>query len=318
MINHSNKTGYFLFSLDTELAWGHFDCFSKQIFSLNGQRERKSIHRLLDILHEFNITATWAVVGHLFKQPDNVNRSESKLDWLNNYPEFEKLYNDNHRLVNGSDIIETLLTKGARHEIAFHGHTHKVFNENKMSRDEAENEIKEWLKAFQYKNITPKTVIFPRDKVGHLSLFYEYGFLCYRGEENASRFYDLPIIGNILKRFYTISSFLLTPPVYIYNNGSDCLINLPSSRHLFGFNPKLEKVLDAFNLQTLRLNKFVKGIKKAAYESKVFHLYAHPYEFRSEKDFERLQYLFQHVSAEMKKGRLRSVSLSELAEKAST
>ena len=61
-----SQTGYFLLSLDTELAWGHHDNFRPEMFSADGGRERQAIELILEALDEFNIKATWAVVGHLF------------------------------------------------------------------------------------------------------------------------------------------------------------------------------------------------------------------------------------------------------------
>jgi hypothetical protein len=52
-----DETGYFLFSLDTELATGHFDLDQDRgkKFSRDGTRERQSIYRLIDLFEEYNI-----------------------------------------------------------------------------------------------------------------------------------------------------------------------------------------------------------------------------------------------------------------------
>lgn len=61
-------SGYFLFSLDTELAWGHYDYddLRAKLFSPDGSRERRKIERILAIFNEFEIVGTWAIVGHLW------------------------------------------------------------------------------------------------------------------------------------------------------------------------------------------------------------------------------------------------------------
>src|SRR3990172_3955205 len=117
------QTGYFLFSLDTELAWGYFDMdrLRSERFSSDGSRERRAIDRLLDILDEFNIVATWALVGHLFYEKCEKCDLCPILEWQGKYRSFEQIYETNAPLWYGADVVETLLARGGRHEIAFHG-----------------------------------------------------------------------------------------------------------------------------------------------------------------------------------------------------
>ena len=67
-MNETNhKVGYFVFSLDTELAWGSlWDQPRSERTSRDGSKERETIRRLLDMMDEFGIVATWAITGHLF------------------------------------------------------------------------------------------------------------------------------------------------------------------------------------------------------------------------------------------------------------
>lgn len=315
MHTSQHETGYFLFSLDTELAWGHFDCFRPQMFSRDGQRERKAVQWLLDTFDEFRITATWAIVGQLFHERYVASDTYPGLTWLDPYPTFAELYRKGSPLLYGADIIEYLLKRGARHEIGFHGYTHKVFDENKLGAEEAEAEILAWLNVAQTKNIRPTTVIFPRNKVGHLALFQKYGFTCYRGVELAPSFYRWPLLGRCFRRSYYYLAALSTPVVYEEMPTQAGMINLPSSRWLWGFNRKLDRGLDALNLHTLRIHKMVQGVKQAAREKKIIHIWAHPYEFQTPKDIEKLRYLLKHVAAEIKQGRMQSIGMAELAKK---
>ncbi len=40
MTEFNADTSYFLFSFDTELAWGYYDHFRPEMFSADGKRER--------------------------------------------------------------------------------------------------------------------------------------------------------------------------------------------------------------------------------------------------------------------------------------
>ena len=309
----TSKTGFFLFSLDVELGWGYYDsdrCRSRWL-SPDGSRERRSVKRLLDLLNEFGITATWAVIGHLFYEGCEECDVCPVLGWKGKYRSFEEIYKTSEPLWYGADIIDLLLSRGARHEIAFHGYTHQTFDE--ISEEQARFELQEWLSLACRKGIVPRTVIFPRHSINHLDIFREAGFVCYRGNEATPVAYHWGVLGRFIKNLdHTLS--ITSPPVYELNGvDSSGMVNLPSSGHFFGFSRRLEYLLDRLNLHNLRIKRMVKGVQKAANEQKVFHIWAHPWEFRTERDFKRLSYLFGHVAEEIDRGKMQSMGMGELA-----
>lgn len=95
------------------------------------------------------------------------------------------------------------------------------------------------------------------------------------------------------------------------------MIDLPESMHIKGFNWKLERKLDDLGLPLLRFRRVIKGIKKAADEKKIIHLWAHPWEFQTQKDIDKMRYIFQAVDQEQKQGRMRSITMYDLACKVS-
>lgn len=311
ILDINQQTGYFVLSFDTELALGHFDCFDPRKFSPDGQRERWAIERILDALDEFEITATWAIVGHLFHASYNTSAIYPMPNWIEPGSTFEQMYTSSHPLLYGQDVIDLLLTRGDRHEIGFHGYTHKLFNV--MSEADVRAEIETWRQVSRQREIIPEVVIFPRNRTGHLEVFREYGFTCYRGEEFMPWMYFLPLIGKVFRRLYYEVSPFFTPPVYDVGIDESGLVNIPSSRWLFGFNPHIEAVLEALKLHTLRLRKLVQGVKRAAAEKRVLHLWAHPYEFRTEKDIDKLRYVLWHVAEAIHRGQMQSVGMVELA-----
>jgi len=312
MSDTRENKGYFVFTLDTELAWGHYDCFTPTMFSANGQEERKVIERLLDIFEQFNIVATWAIVGHMFFEKCEKCDFCPILEWKGKYEVFNKIYEADDPLWYGADIIELLIRDNPRHEIAFHGYTHKVFDENLLSKEEARREIREWLRVSQRKNIIPKSVVFPKNKIGHLDILKDEGFVCYRGEQILPGIFSIPILGKILVRIDNLIQFV-PPEVFDPKIEPSGLMNLPSSRRLFGMNRRVSLVLDMLKLPYLNMDCIIKGVNKAANEKKVIHIRSHPYEFRTEKDYDKLRYLLQVVSAEIKIGRMQSIGMANLA-----
>jgi hypothetical protein len=310
-----DETGYFLFSLDTELATGRFDLDEdrKKRFSKDGSRERQSINRLLDLFEEYNIAGTWAMVGHLFYNRCEYCEVCPMVDWKGKYSSFEEVYGTDNPLWYGSDIIETLLTRGPRQEIAFHGYSHKIFDENQMSVQDARNEIQEWLRVAKRKGVSPHAVAFPRNVVGHLDLLREAGVLCYRGEPKRSWLIRNKIFGRYLKAIDQILSLSNIPIFDLENSEDHGMVNLCASQCFFDLNRRFEHILDSVNLHNLRFGRVIRGIKCAGIENKMIHLWAHPCDFQTEKDFEKLRHIFTFVSHEVNMGRMRSVGMTEMA-----
>lgn len=310
-----DKKGYFLFSLDTELAWGYFDQYRSGRFSEDGVWERKAIHRLLDIFDEFEISATWAVVGHMFYASCEKCEICPVLEWKEKYSSFEQIYDTGNQLWYGADVIDLLRGRGARHEIGFHGYTHKVFDEHIMTEEEAKTEISEWQRLAARKNITPYSAVFPRNRAGHLKSFKDAGYICYRGDElrpEGSRFMLLRKAINVFDLIFQTRTPLVYDPI-LDESG---LINLPASRWLFGMNRRVEAVLDAVGLASLRIRPMIQAVNRAAREGKIVHIWAHPEEFKTDRDFEKLRFLLDQVAGEIKKGTMQSITMIDLARKA--
>ena len=312
MYDVESEVGYFLFSLDTEMAWGSFnrDRYRPGRFSRDGSRERQSIVRLLDMMDEFGIAGTWAIVGHLMYEECEECDICPILEWKGRYQAFEEVYGTRNPLWYGADILGMILSRNAGHEVAFHGYTHRYFDE--LSEADARIEIQEWLRLASRWNIVPKTVIFPQGRIGHLGLFLEAGFLCYRGKEVRHPMLSLPVIGKAINRV-NLTLAGLTPQSFDISADPSGLVNLPSSYWLFRTNRRIESVLDGLNLPRLRLRAAARGIKRAAEKREVIHLWAHPHEFRTDKDFDKLRFMFGHVAEEVERGRLVSITMADLA-----
>ena len=297
------QRGVFLFTLDTELAWGHYDIYDAGLFSTDGSRERRTVIRILELLDEYDITATWAIVGRLFCKDHLVCKDIMPLDLGGKYPQFEAMIASDHPLLYAPDLIETLIVRGARHEIGFHGFTHRIFTE--MAESEARAEIEAWSLVAAPYGIQPKTVVFPRNRIKHLALFSRFGFLCFRGTEKYPGFVASPsVFGKGLRRYYRYTSLAATPEVYQPWKDTSGLYNLPASRSLFSIDRTLEQILRGINLRSVTTWALVRGVKQAVREKGIFHLYTHPYEFQSEEDFTKLRRVIQAVRIEMNRGSL--------------
>lgn len=310
-----DETGYFIFSLDTELATGRFDQDKdrKKRFSIDGIRERQSINRLIDLFEEYNIVGTWAIVGHLLYDRCEYCEVCPMMDWKGRYSSFEEVYGTNNPLWYGSDIIESLHTRGPRQEIAFHGYSHKIFDENQMSVQEAEIEAQEWLRVAKRKGVVPHAVAFPRQVVGHLDILRKAGFTCYRCEPKRPWLIRNKFFGRYAKAIDQVLGLSNIPIYNLENNEDHGMVTLFSSQNFFDLNRRFELFLDSLNFHNLRFRRMIRGIKAAVQEKKMIHIWAHPCYFRTEKDFIKLRHVFAAVSQEIKMGRMRSVGMTEMA-----
>lgn len=307
--------GQFVLSFDLELAWGHFDCNNMSLLAAKGKHERRAVDTLLDILDDYGISATWAVVGHMLLEGYDEMLPYPPAAWVNNYPCLAQLYRTSSPYLYGADLIARVLARSSRHEIGFHGFTHRILGDGALSRAEAEAEILAWLRAAAIFGVEPRSVVFPRNRIGHLDLFHQYGFLCYRGVEQQPGCCRLPLLGALLRRSYYYVSVFSTPPLYAGEITDSGLINLPSTRWLFGFNRSLDRFLDRWHVGRARLARTRRAVHTAAAQNKIIHIWAHPYEFESRHDFDKLRYLLDSVAAEVARGRMESTTMAQLAKK---
>jgi peptidoglycan/xylan/chitin deacetylase (PgdA/CDA1 family) len=113
-----------------------------------GEIEEKTIPSLVDFFDCLEIPVTFAVRGQLTE-------------------------------IRGS-ILELLLESPIKHDIAAHGYYHKTFTS--ISTLEAKHELELISSGMRKFNLNPKSFVFPKNQVAHLSLLEEFGYECYRGE----------------------------------------------------------------------------------------------------------------------------------------
>jgi hypothetical protein len=308
-------SGFFVFSLDTELSTGFFDADEERskLFSPDGSRERKAIRRLLDLMDEYDIQATWALVGHLFYEKCEHCEICPVLDWKGKYSSFDEAYGTAHPLWYGADIVKEILERD-KHEIGFHGYTHNIFDEKTMSPAEAKIEITEWLRAAARYGISARSITFPRGVAGYLSLLKENGFICYRTPDPTSIWTRNRYFGRYLKTLDHLLGISRLPIYSLEDHviSPEGMIGLPGSMHIKEYW-WLEQYMDDTDRHLARFGRVIRGIHRAGQEKKIVHLWAHPWEFKTDKDFVKVRYIFKAVSEEQKQGRMRSVTMSDLA-----
>lgn len=311
------KKGIFTISLDTELAWGTIDKPNSLIKNQKYYNNtRDVINKLLKLFEEYNITATWAIVGHLFLEECRINEKglkhpeiiRSKTEWYDkDWFEYDPATNwKKDPLWYGPDIIEKIKNCKVPQEIASHSFSHMIFSNKNLKTESVESDIKMAVKLAKNMGIELKSFVFPRNEEGWLSILNQYNFVCYRGVEN-SWYKNTP--SKLKKIFHMIDQTLaFTPPVempYLQNG----LVNIPASM-LYLSRDSFRKFIPMKSREI----KAKRGINKAIQEKKVFHLWFHPHNIATDPTnlLKGIKNILEYVDYERGKGNLEVKSMIQI------
>ncbi|MBT2639680.1 polysaccharide deacetylase family protein [Bacillus sp. ISL-39] len=298
--------GVLIISLDFELTWGVHDVLSLNEYRENLLGVQTAIPRLLDLFGRYRIHATWGTVGLLF--------FKSKEEMVSGLPSLKPTYrNRKYSPYDNMDSIgpdeqadlfhfaPTLIKKIAEapyQEIGTHTFSHYYCQEEGQTIEQFEADIKAAMDIADKRGIKLKTILFPRNQtnIEYLAVCRKYGIIAYRGNE-LSRIYESGSYQNYqspFKRLLRITdSYINLTGHHIYNLPAlDDHIpkNLPSSRFLRPYNPKLKMI------EPLRIHRIKKSMAAAAQENKVYHLWWHPHNFgkHQEENLENLTEILEH------------------------
>jgi peptidoglycan/xylan/chitin deacetylase (PgdA/CDA1 family) len=311
----------FTLSLDFELIWGTLDRGGLERFRHACEVEREVvIDRLLALLAEFDISATWCIVGHLFlsscsrvdrmKHPEIVRptHSWSEGDWFSHDPCGTEASDP---IFYGASLIEKILACPVPQEIGCHSFSHVIFGDEGCSRETAVSELAECVRLARDWGVELRSLAFPRNSVGHLDVLREHGIKCYRGPEPV--WWERPTVPSTAKRGGHLLDVLTArrPPVMLPQRVGDELWNIPGSMMLFPMHGRRRHIP-----ASLRVRRAMKGLERAAQERRIFHLWFHPTNLADEtaRMFEALNTIFEHVKALRSTGELAVAPMASLPE----
>lgn len=281
--------GAFVISLDFELAWGVRDRLRPHdpyIRNLIGART--AVHRMLQVFEEFEIGATWAIVGFLFAR----SRHElwrSSPEQRPGYVDFslspyeEKIGEDERDdpLHFAPSLIDRIRATPDQ-EIATHTFSHFYCLERGQSKEAFRADLQAARAIAARHGIVLRSIVFPRNQhnPAYDEVLLENGITAYRGNSHSWpwRFDDgnqsrtlssrmvrlLDAYLNVTGRGTTRWSMVLQP-----SGLSDVRASFP----LRPFRPCL-KLLDPARFARIRTS-----IRHAARNHEIFHLWWHPHNF---------------------------------------
>lgn len=291
---HSLDTmGSVVLSLDAELAWGFRD--SETIPESRVATARKSWLRLLELFDDFDVPATWSVVGHLFLDScDGVHADHSTPDYVEDGTSGDWFDRDPGTWEGrdggwyGSNLIDGIERADADHEVGCHTFSHVEMD--RVSREVASAEVRTCVELAERRGLAVDSFTFPGNAVAHRDVLAAYGVKSYRGVR-PRRWYERGVVATVadLVGWPVVSPTVVTPEEDEYG-----LVNLPASLSLFECDGRARSaaghVTEDPVVKTAR-----RGIDRAATEDGVFHAWFRVNDLTDDRDFDRVTAVLEHV-----------------------
>ncbi len=306
--------GAVVISIDAELGWGFHDYPADERPTDRIARSRWGWERLAETLAEYDIPATWAVVGHLFEHDcagAHVGHP-SPSGWFA-HERGDDPMDDQYRFA--PDLLADLGESDVDHDIGSHTYSHVEFDADYASEALARAECDRAVEAAEAAGVTMDSFVFPRNRIGHREILAESGFRCYRGTEpetTADGPYSAPL------RKLAQATVVRDPPPLVEPTVDEFgLVNIPASLYLFGFEGPARRVLSAtVGDPVVRQAKM--GVDAAAAGEGICHLWLHPNNLTTEADLARFRAICAHIDSVRADTELRVETMRSVADRVVT
>lgn len=257
----------FILSLDCEGKWGMADMLQPYHHrDLTSANLLGAYRQLLDMLARHDLQATFAFVM-AFALTEAERARFSVLDaggnaadtWLRHYwDSLDAGQDDGWHLPEALDMVRD----AGGHEIASHGFCHRPLGEQSIDAAGAARELGLAAEAAKFKEIELKTLVFPRNEVGHLAVVRAAGYLGYRSrlERRGGK------AAALLEEFVTWRR----PQAAL--NGEEGLVAIPAG-HFFNWRFGARRLVPP----AVTVARWRSMLEAAARDGGVVHLWLHPH-----------------------------------------
>jgi peptidoglycan/xylan/chitin deacetylase (PgdA/CDA1 family) len=284
----SPVTPTFALTFDTELIWGSFDEMTPEVFAWQYPDIRGTIDAVLRLLERYEVSATWAVVGHLYlpgctrdaagvAHPELVRPQQSwwPEDWYSRDPCTDR---GRDPLWYGEDILDALQATRTPQEIGCHSFSHILYGDPALTREAVDADLEACISRATGRGITLRSFVFPRNSEGHHEALRAHGFTAYRGVDPT---WFAGLRGPVARAAHLADQVAgLPPPVSEPTETLPGLWNIPGSALLIHRTGARR-----FIPMASRRRKSEAGLRRALRSGKVFHLWTHPFNLASDPPF---------------------------------
>jgi len=307
-------SGLFILSLDTEIAWGTYGArkLSRTSHCFNVYRDL--FPRLIALLDQYEVPATFAVVGHLFLESCNGHDEipQPHYRWMPAPDSYRDPRSDVTRApwYYGPDMIARIRAARMPHAVGTHTFTHVIAADPAVTSEMWDAQLQMCARIHARCGLPMRSLVYPQDKVAYVDRLPDYGIVAFRGVER--RWYrSLP--RRLQKAFHVLDRALgWTPATY---NPSDLrvgerLVDLPASQFLMAYDGFRRYIPTSARVRQAR-----KGLERAARRGEIFHLWFHPFNLgTSEKMFDALEQILRRVAEMRAEGRIEVMTMGQAAD----
>lgn len=300
--------GEVVISLDAELAWGYHDLPAAPS---RIRAARSGWVAALELFDQFDVPATWGIVGHLFLQECGGRHAAHPLapEWFESDPGGCA---DGDELWYGPGLVEAVADSHVGHEIACHSFSHVVFGAATTTRTVADAEIRACLRAADRFDVSLDSFVFPRNAVGYRDVLADHGFACYRGQQPTPTYEDsrLRPVSKLADWYFGGS----TPPIVTPVVDEHGLVDVPASLYLFSLEGLPRHLLGSVWDQPV-VTVARRGIDRAAEADGVFHMWLHPHNLLQPDGLERMAAILSYLDEKRAEGSVTVKTMQQVAAK---
>jgi len=309
--------GAFTLSVDVEGLWGLFFVRSYVENPSAAEAGRRALPRMLDLLAERKMRATFAFVGHLFldrcgpwKGAPHPDAPRPRYPWYDRdwYADCPGADEASHPHWYARSQATSVAAAG--HDVGAHGFVHAILDETSVGADVADAEFASAQRAAAGAGLPPlRSFVFPQNVVGHASRLARAGFACYRESDGGRGARAGPPAG--LKRAKNLADHAIaaTPFVGRPTRRADGVVAVPSSFPLLGREGLRKAVTRA-----ARVARVEKGLDAAAREGALLHVWTHPHAFGDATSLGDLAAVLDAVARRRDRGDVDVLTMAEAAD----
>lgn len=318
------QRGVFCVSIDFELAWGILDLPNYQRYLRMFPIERQEVlGRLLALFAEYDLSASWCTVGHLFLDRCGGQRGRNHRELIRSSAyDATRLARDpgtceaEHPAFYGRELIAQILACRTPQEIGSHSFSHVLFGDPKCSRATAHSELEAVVEAAAQLGLSLTSFVYPRNRVGHTDLLAQYGFTCYRSQDPV--WYEQTASRRWYHRAAHLAAILRasTPPVVVPEwDAAAGIWAIPGSM-LYTPSHGIRRHIPIH----LRVARAQKGLAEAVRQRRIFHLWMHPTDLvvRMEAMLDGLKRILDTAARLRSRGEMEFLSMGAIAGRLAT
>jgi peptidoglycan/xylan/chitin deacetylase (PgdA/CDA1 family) len=324
-VDRTSQPGALVISLDFELHWGMRDHCERQTPEFADlSASRQVVVDLAALFCRRNIRATWATVGFLFASTDSelsdhlpATRPPYLRNELDPYAE----------VLGGGEVSDPehfagslvrLLADSPGQEVGSHTFSHFYCLEQGQNEEELRADLAAAQAIAAPFGLELTSLVLPRNQWNprYADAVLESGFNCIRGPQPswAHEARTSGDQGHFLRAARLVDTYggLRPPPTFAWDRikRTDGLCDVPASAFLRPYAPGRKR------LDTLKLRRLVSGLRDAARQSRIFHLWWHPHNFarHPEESYAFLNLVLDEFDDLSAREGMRSLSMRDVAD----